>query len=83
MEHNLYSIRDEKALAFGPVFQARNHALMARIVAQSCPPDSPMGLYPNEFSVWHIATYDDENADVRTVQPVNLGNVETYLPKRD
>uniref|UniRef100_UPI0040472CB7 phage ORF5 protein n=1 Tax=Yoonia sp. TaxID=2212373 RepID=UPI0040472CB7 len=82
MISNLYTIRDDQAGTFGPLFQARNHALMGRIVEQSCGGTSNvMGQYPNDFSVYHVGSFDDDLAELSPIIITKLGTVADYMRK--
>lgn len=79
---NIYSIRDDKAGTFGPLFQSRNHSLMARIVEQSCGgQNNVMGQYPDDFSVYHVGSFDDDVAELSPITINKLGSVADYMRK--
>lgn len=56
-----FSIRDEKALVFGPPFYNVNRGVAMRQVAEAVKGDasSTMAKYPDDFTLFHVGFWDD------------------------
>lgn len=61
MERKLYGIKDDKVGAFsGKLFEARNDQEAARMLHAAVNDNQvQLSVYPEDFSLWYIASYDD------------------------
>jgi len=62
MDKMLYGIKDDKVHAFtGKLFEARNDQEASRMLHAAVNDDKiQLSMYPEDFSLWRIGTYDDE-----------------------
>jgi hypothetical protein len=82
MQHNLYTIRDDQAESFGPIFQSQNHGTARRIVMESAP-ETLMGKYSSDFSLWHVGVFDDQTSEVEGSVPSKLATLSQILNKEE
>lgn len=75
MKVNLYAVQDVKAHRFNPPFSGQSHVEAMRAFAQPCQnPESLWNKYPEDFSLFHIGTFDDESAQVESILPAFLSS---------
>lgn len=81
MQKNLYSVRDEKTVAFFPPFLASNHGEALRTFSDLCKNvDTLMARYPGDFALYHLATFDDQSGSVVGLSlPVQIGSASEYV----
>jgi hypothetical protein len=71
MNLNIYSIKDSKAGTFSQPFYSVNHSTAIRSFNASIQdPTNPLSNYPNDFSLYHLGTWEDREATI------TLNNVE-------
>lgn len=59
MKTNFYAIFDKKAETYGMPFPALNHAVACRMVSASMDEGSMLRLYPHDYRVEKVATFED------------------------
>lgn len=61
MIKNIYSVFDKKAQVFSNPFTTLNHGTAIRSFDQACKdPGTELSMYPNDFTLFCIGTFDDE-----------------------
>lgn len=64
MRLNVYAVRDLKAGLFGALFCSMNDATMQREISQAIRnPEHPWSLYPDDYQVFNMGTYDQETGE--------------------
>lgn len=60
MNLNIYTIKDAKAGTHAQPFFSVNHTTAMRSFYVSVKdPSNPLSAYPEDFSLWHLGTYND------------------------
>lgn len=79
----LFSIYDSKAEFYLPVFQMKSQGEAIRAFTQSAQKgQSDLALYPMDFTLVEIGTFDDSNASVTMYEHKKiLGNAQELQPK--
>lgn len=62
MKMNLYSIRDNVAEEFGPIFQAKNHAIAKRNFINLI--DENKGMSKEDYQIVSMGTFDTETGEI-------------------
>jgi hypothetical protein len=77
-----FSFFDSKAGYFSPPFfyPHRGQAIRTAIDLGS-DPNTQIGRYPSDFSLFEIGTFDDQTGLFAPVTPLSLGVVSALLPK--
>jgi hypothetical protein len=76
---NIYSIYDSAANAYATPFFMQNDGLATRAFQANVDnKDSQIHEFPDQFTLFHIGTYDDENGSINSITPKSLGNALTY-----
>lgn len=72
---NIYSIYDDAANAYMPPFFMHNHGLATRAFSDNANnKESQIGQHPEQFALFHIGTFDDENGKIESFEtPKSLG----------
>lgn len=61
MKIRYFSIYDKKALQFGPLFPAPTPGAAERSLRDAMQnPDAPYGKYPDDFALYEVLLFDDE-----------------------
>lgn len=72
--HQVVAIRDSKLNAFDRPFFAPTTAVAVRSFGDEVNrPESPMNKHLEDFSLWHLGTYDDETG--RIAQPTDMRQI--------
>lgn len=70
------AVRDEALQAFNRPFFVNSLGLAIRSFEDECnrdSPDNPMKNHPNDFSLWHIGSYDEESGRLFSLDvPIRL-----------
>jgi len=65
MNVTLYSIFDKKSLIFSPLFPAPTPGAAERAIAdQVANPDTQLAKWPEDFALYRIAQFDDQNGAI-------------------
>jgi len=60
MNLNIYTIKDAKAGTYAQPFYSVNNTTAIRSFTVSVKdPQNPLSAYPEDFSLWHLGTYND------------------------
>lgn len=75
-----YSIFDSKASTYNSPFYAANQAVALRMLAQAAnSPDSMLGAYPDDYTLYELSTFDPETGlEVEHKPFKNLGQPARY-----
>jgi hypothetical protein len=76
MIQNVYSIKDAKSNTFANPFYSVNHNTAIRSFNQAAAdPNTTISQYPEDFSLYHLGTYNDENGKLEAeVTPQFVAN---------
>jgi len=67
---NLYSIRDDVAMAFIRPFVAQSDGSAARSFLDGCADKTqPIGLHPTDYTLYRIGAFDDEKGALQPENP--------------
>jgi len=70
---NLYAVHDAKAGAYLPPFPLQTDGLAVRSFQEAVlNPQTQISKYPLDYSLFRIATYDDETSIIRSELPPEL-----------
>lgn len=86
MIHQLFSIFDNKTNAFAPPFIHTNEATAIRAIQGTIQerPQDMMSKNPQDFELYYMGTFDDNNGKYQVVNPKSVGNIKIMLaPKED
>lgn len=78
---NVYCIYDSKVKVFEKPIYLRNHGEALRELEDAANDEkSKISMYPEDFSLMHLGTYDDEKGvfENRPNAPENLGLASAY-----
>lgn len=79
MKHDLYTVFDEKAQCFTAPFNFNNTSMAKRAFGNSInDPKHNFGMNPSDYTLFKIAEYDDNTAELVTMK-VSLGNGIEFL----
>jgi len=81
---NLYSVRDVKAEAYGAIICCPSVGLAVRSFSEAClDPKSPMALYPADFSLYELGTFDPNSGTVKGHKvPIYVASAVEMLAKK-
>lgn len=84
MKLNMYSIYDEKAKAYLPPFVLPETGMAIRTFSDCCnSKDHQFGLHPSHYTLFQIATFDDNDGTLIHSGPKVIGNGVNYLYSPD
>lgn len=70
MKLNIFSIYDEKAKAHNtPFFQAHIGQAIRHFQDLSTNTETTINKHPSDYSLYHVGTWDDNNATLTTLTP--------------
>lgn len=80
MKLNVYSIYDSAAKAYATPFFMQNDGLAIRAFQSNVnsKEDNNISKYPDQFTLFKIGEYNDENAEIDPITPTSLGNAVTF-----
>ena len=80
MELSIYSIFDQAAKAFTQPFFMQNDGLAIRAFQGNVNSKEPNNIsdYPDQFTLYHIGTYNDQTGAIDSIEPKTLGNGTQY-----
>lgn len=78
MQLQMFSIKDTKGEAFGPIFLTRAHGEAERALKDEVTnPQSRINKHPTDFDLWHLGTYDDVTGKIEPLDaPRHIINAE-------
>ena len=75
MKYKIFAVHDSKAEAFmTPFFMNTENQARRSFVDAMGNPELPFGRHPQDFTLFHIGSFNDHNGEVEAVIPVSLGN---------
>lgn len=75
----MYSVLDKKSGSWESPFCARTHGEAERIISGVVnDPQTIIGQYPEDFSLWHIASFNPVSGEVIPNKPYSLGEVVAF-----
>lgn len=78
----VFAVYDSKARVYGQPFFVVNEGLAVRAFQSSCnDPTTELNKYPEDFSLFRLGTFNDENGELRSELPKNLGLAAQYKVK--
>lgn len=79
MKLNIYTVYDEKAQAYLQPFFTQAHGLARRMFSDSInDPNHHFNRHAADYTLFHIGTYDDADAQLDAHIPTCLGNGVEY-----
>lgn len=75
MKTQIYAIRDTKAEAFLKPFFERTNGTASRAVQEATKNDENFGRHAEDYSLWHIGSFDDSNGKITSHVPLHLANL--------
>lgn len=70
-----YTVKDAKAGTYGAPFFAANDAIATRSFLQAAAdPNTTINAYPEDFSLFKVASFNDESAELKPRDPEFLTN---------
>lgn len=75
MLHQLFTLRDNKACVYHGPFKAVNQEVFLRELQTIKGSDSIFGKHPEDFSIYHLGSFDDSTAVVNTSPAVHIINL--------
>jgi len=80
--HEIFAIFDSKVQAFANPWFSRSAAEAGRAVGAAMQDTtSLLHKFPEDYSVHHLGSFDDESGVIEQKLPVNLGNVSVFKRK--
>lgn len=82
MTLNIYTIRDSKVLAYAtPFFMPTNGAALRAFSDHVNDPSTPVNKHPEDYELWHLGSFDDQDGTVTAAKPTRLGVATEYAKK--
>lgn len=80
MKLNIYSIYDSAAKAYATPFFMQNDGLAIRAFQSNVNSNEENNIskYPDQFTLFRVGEYDDENGLITSESPESLGNALTF-----
>ena len=76
----MFSIFDDKASIYSRPFYALTVGEAIRTFTDAInTPDSPYNRHPEDYTLYSVGTFNDQDAEVQDNTPNNLGNATSYL----
>lgn len=76
----MYAIYDAKLNAYMRPWCANTHGEATRLFMDNASnPDSMLGRHPEDFVLYYIGEFHEENAVLVSAKPENLGSAAQYL----
>ena len=70
MELYMYAVRDAKTEVFGqPIFQMSQSQAERSFETALLNPNDPMHQYPEDYALFEVGVYDDNNGGLQGLQP--------------
>ena len=70
---NIYTIYDVKAEAYLTPFFLQNDAILKRTIQDTLSdPEHLFSKHPEDYVVYHCATYDDQTGDIKPEAPIKV-----------
>lgn len=82
MNIGMYSVYDKKANSYGQPFFAANDECATRIVISSLSESSQLVLYPSDFALCRVGSFDDGSGCVTCDTVSHLANIAVIVPKK-
>ena len=83
MIHNIYSIYDEKAKAYLPLFMLPEEGMAVRTFMQCCNDEShEFGRAPGDYTLFHLGTFDDKKCEIKYETPLKVHNGLELVSKK-
>jgi len=77
---NLFSVYDQKAQAYLPPFYLGQIGQATRIFTDCCnSKDHQFGAHPQDYTLFHLGEWDDNNCEHTIAAPQLLGNGVEFL----
>jgi len=82
MKTKIFSVYDSKAECFGTPFFMPNRAMAIRVFSDLAKDKQSMvGKHREDFMLYEVGEFNDENGDVINQKPVNLGIAVLEIPE--
>lgn len=86
MKFNIYTIFDSKANAYiRPEYRRSDEEMFAAIYETAKNPESGFHKHPDDYTVYRLGTFDEENAVIEYTGPQAIGTVldiRAYMSKK-
>jgi len=83
MLHHVFSVYDEKAEAYLPVFQLPTSPMATRIFGECVNSrEHQFGKHPGDYTLFVVGTFDDETGEITTTKKT-LGNGLDFKKPQD
>lgn len=82
MNVGLYVVYDKKSKLAGPVYQAQTVEAAKRMVAASLHETSVLVQFPDDYTLLHVADFDQIDATIEFVDPKFVCHVRSLIPER-
>ena len=81
MKSNIYTIKDNKAGLFGPVFLLKNNFVALRTLADEMnKQDSVIGKHPEDYALYCVGEFDEDTGEING-KPVFVENASNLVSK--
>lgn len=80
MKKQMFSVFDSKSGIYSQPFTSINLGTALRDFSAACnDKGTELHKYPLDFSLMHIAEFDDDTGTITPINPANLGLAQQYL----
>lgn len=80
MKTMMFSVFDSKAAIFGtPFFMLREQMAIRAITDMVNDPETMIAKHPEDFSLYHLGVFDDENGDIEMCKPRNIATASSLV----
>ena len=84
MRIHIYAIYDKKVKVYGtPFFYTDDISATRSFLRLKADPQSFLHSFPDDYDLYRIGTYDDQDAKMVSLQPTELIQTNTTEPKND
>lgn len=82
MKANIYAVHDIKVNAYTAPFTNPTHGSALRAFSDHVnDPNSGANKHPEDFSLWHLGSFDDDSGEITPAKPNRIGTAIEYIRK--
>lgn len=75
MKANIYAVYDVKAAVYNHPFFVSTHGIATRgFTDMASNPETDIGKHPEDYTLFCIGEWDDNNGHIESITPENMGN---------
>lgn len=79
----LCSIYDKKAQVYGDITCVSREIDIMRSIQQLSGSEATLALYPDDFTLYRLGTFDDDTGRLAITDPVSICEISTLITKKE